>query len=157
MNAPARIQTPESPDYNADGYGWAMAQAELLRGHRFGEADWENIIEEIECVGRRERSEYESHLIRILAHMIKWEVQPERRGMSWWLSIMNGRDDAERFLSKNPSLKPLLTEIFLDALRYAQRQAARETGISNRTVEAVDLSYQDAISRRVQRPDSEGD
>ena len=152
MNPPARLQTPASPDCNADGYGWAMAQADLLRRGRFGEADWENIVEEIECVGRQERSEYESHLIRVLTHMIKWEVQPECRGMSWWLSIMNGRDDAERSLSKNPSLKPILGEIFTDALRYARRQAARETGIASLTVEAVDLSYEDAASRPLERP-----
>ena len=153
MNAPAKIASALPADYNSDGYGWAMAQAELLRRQRFSEVDWENIIEEIECVGRRERSEYESHLIRVLAHMIKWEAQPEHRGMSWWLSIMNGRRDAERFLKVNPSLKPVLDDIFSDAVKYARRQAADETGLPQASIDAVDLSYRDATSKPVLRPD----
>jgi Domain of unknown function DUF29 len=156
MNAQIKIKAAKpSPDYDADGYGWAMAQADLLRQHRFSEADWENIIEEIDCVGRRERSEYESHLTRVLAHMIKWEVQPERRGMSWWLSIMNGRRDAERFLKVNPSLKPVQNAIFAEALKYARRQAIDETGVPKSRVEAVVFSYEDAISKSIPRPEGE--
>lgn len=156
MNAQTKIKaTTPSPSYVTDGYGWAMAQSQLLRERHFSGADWDNIIEEIECVGRRERSEYESHLIRVLTHMIKWDAHPERRGISWWLSIMNGRDKAERFLAKNWSLKPHLEEIFTDALRYARRRAAQETGIDRNRIDAVEVTYEDAISKPVPRPESD--
>jgi len=156
MNKPAKIAVPTaSPSYETDGYGWAMAQAELLRRNRLTDADWENIIEEIECVGRRERSEFESHLIRILAHMIKWEAQPERRGMSWWLSVMNGRRDAERCLRANPSLKSVLQDVFSDAVRYARGQAADETDLPKALIDAVNLSYDDAMSKILDRPDGD--
>jgi Domain of unknown function DUF29 len=155
MNKSVRITIPKSPDYEDDGYGWAMAQADLLRKGRFAEIDLENIVEEIECVGKRERSEYQSHLIRVIAHMIKWEVQPDRRGMSWWLSIMNGRDEAERFLEKNPSLKAHLSEIHREATRYARRQAQRETGITEDAINAVEISYDEAITRDIPRPEGE--
>ena len=130
-----------------------MAQAALIGARQFDQVDWENVAEEIESVGRRERGEYESHLIRILAHLIKWEAQPERRGMSWWLSIMDGRDNAERFLKANPSLKPHLEEIFHDALKYARRQAERETGLRRAQVTAIALSYEDAVSKPIDRPE----
>jgi hypothetical protein len=158
MNKMAKIpaEPPTGyPDYAKDGYGWAMAQAAIIRAGRLDSIDWENVAEEIESVGRSERSEYTSHMIRVIAHLIKWDVQPERRGMSWWLSIMNGRDDAERFLKSNPSLKPLLDEIHKEALSYARRQAERETNLPRALIEGVDLSRDDVVNRDIPRP--EGD
>jgi hypothetical protein len=155
MNKPVRIEKPLAPSYDKDGYGWAMAQAELLREGRFAEIDLENIIEEIECVGKRERSEYKSHLIRVIAHMIKWELQPERRGMSWWLSIMNGRDDAADVLDENPSLKPFLNEIHNKATQYARRQVKVETGVDDSVINAIEISYVDAILKDIPRPEGE--
>ncbi len=158
MNKPAKIREAPPlpyPDYHTDGYGWAMAQAAILREGRLDSIDWENVAEEIESVGKQERSEYTSHMIRVLAHMIKWEVQPERRGMSWWLSIMNGRDEAERFLKANPSLKPLLDDIHEDALNYARRQAARETDLPRTLIDSISISRDEAATREILRP--EGD
>jgi Domain of unknown function DUF29 len=158
MNKPAKIRAAPPlpyPDYHTDGYGWAMAQAAILREGRLDSIDWENVAEEIESVGKQERSEYTSHMIRILAHMIKWEAQPERRGMSWWLSIMNGRDDAERFLKANPSLKPLLDEIHEDALNYARRQATRETNLPRSLVDSISVSLDEAVNREIPRPESD--
>jgi Domain of unknown function DUF29 len=155
MNKSVRITVPKTPAYDEDGYGWAMAQADLLRKGRFAEIDLENIVEEIECVGKRERSEYQSHLIRVIAHMIKWEVQPDRRGMSWWLSIMNGRDEAERFLEKNPSLKAHLDDIHREATRYARRQVYRDTGLPDDVINMVEINYHDTINRDIPRPEGE--
>jgi hypothetical protein len=158
MNKPAKIMAEppvQYPVYKTDGYGWAMAQAAISRAGRLDSIDWENVAEEIESAGKQERSEYTSHMIRVLQHMIKWEALPERRGMSWWLSIMNGRDDAERFLKGNPSLKPLPDEIHEDALHYARRQAARETELHQDIIDSIPLSRDDAVSREIPRP--EGD
>ena len=158
MNKPAKIvaEPPTSyPDYHKDGYGWAMAQAAIIRAGQFGSIDWENVAEEIESVGKQERSEYTSHMIRVLLHMIKWEIQPERRGMSWWLSIVNGRNDAERILSRNPSLKPLLDEMHEEALKYAQRTALAETGIARAHIDEIEISRVDAFERDIPRPEQD--
>ena len=40
---------------DADFYGWAIEQAELLRSGRLAEADIENLIDEIESMGKSER------------------------------------------------------------------------------------------------------
>jgi hypothetical protein len=143
------------PDYHKDGYGWAMAQAAMIRAGRIDSIDWENVAEEIESVGRQERSEYISHMIRVMAHMLKWEVQPDRRGMSWWLSIMNGRTDAQRVLDGNPSLKPQLTTMHQDALKYARRQAIVETGLKADFFEAVTITQDDAMNRVIPRPNDD--
>jgi hypothetical protein len=155
MNKPAKIAAEpptDCPDYGKDGYGWAIAQAAIIRSGRFDSIDWDNVAEEIESVGKQERGEYTSQMIRVLQHMIKWDAQPERRGISWWLSIMNGRDDAERVLDKNPSLTPLLDEIHADALKYARRKAAAETGLDSKVIQAIVISREDAVSRDIPRP-----
>lgn len=157
MNKPAKIvaEPPTTyPDYHQDGYGWAMAQAAIIRAGQLGSIDWDNVAEEIESVGKQERSEYVSHMIRVLLLMIKWNVQPERRGMSWWLSIMNGRLDAERVLARNPSLKPLLEDMHAEALQYAKRKAVDETGLDEAAIEAIVISSNEAISLKIARPES---
>ena len=48
--------------YESDLYAWAMEQAALLRSGRLAEADVANIAEEIESVGRSEKSELVNRL-----------------------------------------------------------------------------------------------
>jgi hypothetical protein len=158
MNKPAHpVAAPPLayPDYHKDGFGWAMAQAAIIREGRIDSIDWENVAEEIESVGRSERSEYVSHMIRVLQHMIKWEVQPERRGMSWWLSIINGRSDAERVLDQNPSLKPARDEMHQEALKYARRKTVAETGIDSKLINALVISQDEAANLEIPRPESD--
>ncbi|MCK7515885.1 MAG: DUF29 domain-containing protein [Desulfobacterales bacterium] len=66
--------------YEEDVYTWAMCNAELLRRGCFDQIDVEHIAEEIESVGKSERRELENRLILLLAHLLKWQYQPERRG-----------------------------------------------------------------------------
>ena len=64
-------------DYNADIIQWARQQAALLRAGRFSALDIEHIAEEIEDVGKSEERELESRLAVLIAHLLKWQYQPE--------------------------------------------------------------------------------
>lgn len=66
--------------YQHDFYGWTQQQVELLRSGHLNELDIENLIEEIETMGRSETRAVESRLIVLLSHLLKWQFQPERRG-----------------------------------------------------------------------------
>ena len=46
--------------YDSDFYGWTQEQADLLRSGRLAELDTQNLLAEIEAMGRRERRELES-------------------------------------------------------------------------------------------------
>ncbi len=158
MNKPAHpvAEKPVAyPDYHKDGYGWALAQGKLLRDRRFDAIDWDNVAEEIETMGRSERSVYRSQLIQILIHMLKWEVQPERRGRSWYNSIINHREDALLALSENPSLKPELEVIFAVALKRARRLAAQECNMSQGIFDTINISLNDAFERPFERPEQD--
>lgn len=115
--------------YDRDFYAWANEQAALLRAGKLAAADIEHIAEEIESMGKAEKRELVSRLTLLLLHLLKWQMQPVRRGASWRLSIANTRDQLAEHLDDNPSLKSHLDTAMASAYRYARRDAARETSL----------------------------
>nr|WP_302477351.1 DUF29 domain-containing protein [Sphingomonas sp. ID1715] len=124
-----------------DAYGWAMAQARLLREGRLREIDIENIAEEMESVGRSEKSSAESPLRVLMMHILKWQFQPERRSRSWAASIASQRAEFERVMRDNPSLRPKLDEIRDYAFRRARLEAVRDTDLPLKTFPEVPLDW----------------
>ena len=156
MNKPARFDiSGTAPAYAADAYGWAMAQGRVLRERRVDAVDWDNLAEEIESMGRSERRSLESNLMQIALHVIKWRMQAERRGMSWWLSIMNYRDAAVRDLRGNPSLKPELQGLLDDALTIARRTAQVETRLPRAAIDDVAITIADCFDAVFEQPTRE--
>lgn len=115
--------------YDRDFYAWSQEQAQLLRAGRLTQADIEHIAEEIESMGKTEKRELTSRLAVLLAHMLKWRFQPERRAKSWRLSIEEQRRQVARHMRDNPSLKSSLTEAMEDAYGDAIIAAERETDL----------------------------
>jgi hypothetical protein len=127
MNKMVSIKHP--PDYDADGYGWAMAQAEAIRARDFDAIDWDNVAEEIETVGRSERATLRSALRVLMMHILKWSYQPDLRSISWSLSIANQRQRYDDVLRDNPSLKSQLDGVRAEAYIRSRIEAAQETGL----------------------------
>jgi hypothetical protein len=119
--------------YESDFFGWTQRQAELLKARRLSELDTEHLIEEIEAMGRSERRELTRRLEVLLIHLLKWRYQPEFRGRSWQLTIIEQRRRIAKLLAANPSLKPELESCFLDAYDDARFGAMKETGLSLHT------------------------
>ena len=117
------------PKYDEDFYGWTLANASLLKQGKFSEADMENIIEEIESMGRSEKSQLTNRLSILIAHLLKWQFQAELQGRSWKYTIKEQRRRAKKLLKENPSLKRKLEEVFGDAYEFAVDQIGRETPI----------------------------
>ncbi|HRY14670.1 MAG: DUF29 domain-containing protein [Candidatus Competibacteraceae bacterium] len=118
-------------DYETDFYLWTQQQAELLRQGQFNRVDLdvENIAEEIESMGRREKHSIRSYLFNVMLHLLKWRYQPERRGTSWRLSIRNGRHQIVSLVKDSPSLKPKIAELIADEYPLVREYAADETGL----------------------------
>lgn len=91
--------------YETDVVAWAQEQARLLRAGRFDALDIEHIAEEIEDVGKSEQRELASRMTVLLAHLLKSQYQPERRGNSWRRTIKEQRRAIAKRLEKTPSLK----------------------------------------------------
>jgi hypothetical protein len=123
-----------APDlYETDTYTWAMKQADALRRRSANEVDWENVAEEIESVGKTEARELKSRYIILLAHLLKWGFQPERRGPSWESTIRTQRRQAAVHLLDNPGLKPRRDELWAAAYDEALNIAIVETGLGFET------------------------
>jgi hypothetical protein len=94
--------------YENDVIAWANEQAEFIRSGRFDLLDIEHLADEIEDVGKSEQREFESRMTVLLTHLLKWQLQSERRGASWQKTIKTQRAMITRRLAKTPSLKPEL-------------------------------------------------
>jgi len=94
--------------YEQDVVKWSEEQAALLRQRDFSHLDIEHIAEEVEDVGKSEQRELMSHMVVLLAHLLKWEYQPERRGASWEKTIKAQRIEIAFNIKETPSLKTRL-------------------------------------------------
>jgi len=92
-----------STEYVKDVVAWSQEQAALLRAGDFGALDLEHIAEEIEDVGKSEQRELASRMAVVLAHLLKWQFQPDRRGMSWQRTIKEQRRAIRRTSRRTPA------------------------------------------------------
>src|SRR5437667_8445008 len=109
--------------YGTDFSEWATHTAELVRAGRLDEVDLEHVAEEIEDLGKSERSAVRSQIKRMLLHRIKQRIQPERDGASWRASIADARQQIRDQVASSPSLRPYLYQnldkIYRDAVELA--------------------------------------
>ncbi|KOR29876.1 hypothetical protein TI04_07545 [Achromatium sp. WMS2] len=116
--------------YHQDFHAWINSQIDLLRQGRVQELDRELLIEELEDVVNSHRDELISRLIVLIAHLLKWQFQPEHRSSSWRGSIIEQRIQIERNIDLNPSLKPFLNDAITDAYPTALRIVYKETKLN---------------------------
>lgn len=116
--------------YDRDFYAWTQATIDLIKQQKFEVVDWENLTEELETLGRREKRAVKSYLVVLLLHLLKWQYQPEYRSRSWEISIRNCRRELQKLLQDNPSLAgDFLTESLDEVFREAREKASEETTI----------------------------
>jgi hypothetical protein len=125
-------KTDPSPaaSYDADFHRWTEEQGRALREHRSEDIDWENIAEEIETLGRSERSEIRSRLLVILHHLLKWHFPPSGRGATWDATLREQRDELRGAIADSPILKSYPLTTLPRQYRLARSRAAAETGLS---------------------------
>ncbi len=112
--------------YEQDLVLWTEETTKLLKSQNFSQVDWNNVIEEIETLGRNERHAVDSLSSRLLEHLLKrcFVDYPESfRG--WEIEIRNFRKDIKKRLKTSPSLKPFLLEILAESYQDAL-EAMRE-------------------------------
>jgi hypothetical protein len=97
---------PDTTLYEADFYSWTQRTAALLRARRFEDVDVEHAAEEIEAMGKRDLKELNSRVQVLLSHLLKWQLQPERRAPSWQGTIVAQRLEIGALLEQSPSLRP---------------------------------------------------
>ncbi len=121
---------PANDLYEIDFYAWTQQQAELLRERRFDHLDLENLVDEVESVGKSEKREIQTHIELLVAHLLKWKYQPGSRGSSWRRTVFEQRQRIAAVVRDSPSLKSFQRKQVSDTYRAARLLAAQETGIA---------------------------
>ena len=118
--------------YEADFYAWTQRQSLLLRNRQWTQVDLENVIEEIESLGRQQRQELRNRLAVLIGHLLKWEYQSEKRSRSWFATINVQRLDINELVADNPSLRPYLAEALDMAYKKGVMLAVEESGLPSK-------------------------
>jgi len=93
--------------YEKDFYLWVQETLKLLKNKEYDLVDWENLVEEIEYMARREVRSLINLMAVIMEHLYKWKHFRENKhmGSKWKKSIINARTDIIKLFKDAPSLK----------------------------------------------------
>ncbi len=124
-------------EYEQDFQQWIEHHITLLKAGRFNEIDAENLIEELEDMGKSNLHTLESRLMVLIAHLLKWQIQlpimktqlmyQDYDEKNWRKTIIEQRTQIAFFLKKVPSLKPKMQEAVNNAYSEAVSFAVKET------------------------------
>lgn len=109
--------------YDTDVVEWSERQAQLLRGLAARQPsnelpDWDNIIEELESVGRSQVHSVESLLLRALLHDLKVRAWPYSWNVPHWRAEARVfRSDARRRFTPSMRHKIDVAGLFREALK----------------------------------------
>ena len=121
-------QTPtQTLLYDLDFSLWLEATALHLKARDFDRIDLENLIEEIEALGRSEKRELRNRLEVLLAHILKRvyiDSAYDNRG--WQLTIVTQRQDLRKILEDSPSLRSYFISVFDRAFTDALEMVREE-------------------------------
>ncbi|MBD2325702.1 DUF29 domain-containing protein [Alkalinema sp. FACHB-956] len=122
MQSEVKVKQPSL--YDTDYQLWLDQTVAQLKVKDFSQIDLENLIEEIESLGRSDKRAISSYLMRLCEHFLKlryWESERERCFRGWKLEVANFRLQMQAILKDSPSLKNHLRDNFLLEYRNARK------------------------------------
>jgi hypothetical protein len=125
------MRTPQAVDslYETDETAWLDRTAELVRSGRFDQLDAEALAEFLTDMARRDRREVFGRLVVLLARLLKWEHQPERRSGSWLGTVLEQQRELRQLLESG-TLRNHAVAVLAEAYADARKQASAETGFA---------------------------
>ena len=114
--------------YETDYNQWVNETVQQLRERKFDGVDWDNLIEEIEDMGKSQKRALESFLTRLLEHLLKlsyWQSEKERNSNHWKSEIVNFRYQIHKRLKESPSLRPELESIYAEIFPVATKSVSQ--------------------------------
>jgi hypothetical protein len=115
--------------YKTDFYCWTKEQVELLQTGQFDLLDINNLVEEIESLGRLEKRLLKNSLSTWLEILLKIEYYPDQAKGKLSAASQVAKHEVESILKENISLITELQEIIEDAYFTARLYLLSETGV----------------------------
>ena len=111
--------------YESDYLQWLEETVNLLKSGQLDALDYENLIEELESLGRSEKRAVSSLLEQIIRHLLfyqYWTVELEYNANHWEAEIISFRNQLEKYLTTNlyHYLRDNLDVIYNDAKDYVK-------------------------------------
>ena len=109
--------------YDRDFNLWIEKTKEAIQNRDFENMDWDNLLDEIDDMGKSEKRSLDSYMQRLIEHILKlkyWNSEVERCRKGWQQEVVNFRNRIKRIIKKNPSLNNYLkseySDIYQDAI-----------------------------------------
>lgn len=111
--------------YEIDDYLWLERTIKLLKEKKFDELDLENLIEELENLGRERKNKVESLLRQIIIYLLfleYWSQEYQYNAAHWQAEITEFRFQINGILTKNLQsyLASKIELIYQNSVKYTQ-------------------------------------
>ena len=111
--------------YEIDDSQWLEETVNLLKNHQFKELDLENLIEELEDLGKEKKNAVVSLLEQIIRYLLLWQYwtsESENNSVHWQGEIYTFRTQLNRKITTNLRnyLDSELDSIYKDALVFVK-------------------------------------
>ncbi|MGK7896048.1 MAG: DUF29 domain-containing protein [Xenococcus sp. (in: cyanobacteria)] len=113
--------------YESDYDRWLAEMVQLLKNRDLENLDYENLIEELETLGRSEKNAVKSLLLQIIFYLMLyqfWQLEKTRNANHWAAEIITFRVQLEDKLTTNLQnyLAEELPKIYQNALLIVQKK-----------------------------------
>lgn len=115
--------------YESDYLQWLSATTAQIRRRELDQLDYENLVEELEDLGREQRRKVDSYLRQLLIHLLLyayWESEKEYCAKGWQAEIDNFRFELELLLKSKTLYNYFVQEIDL-IYPKSRKQAIKKT------------------------------
>ena len=123
--------------YDTDYQLWLEQTVAQLKARDFSSLDLENLIEEIESLGRSQKNAVSSCLMRLCEHLLKikyWETERETCLRGWRSEVRNFRLQIQEDLEASPSLKSFLELVFIKQYKNGRKLFLDASDLSGKLI-----------------------
>ncbi len=119
--------------YDKDFYQWIKKTSKLMQERKFQSIDWENVIDEIEGLGREEERDIENNLMLLLTELLKYKYYQSNLSGMELSKIRKYQINIIDIIEFSPSLIEYLEEIFDEYYQLARELAKIATDLPMET------------------------
>src|SRR4051812_12770983 len=105
--------------HELDETAWLETTADFIRHGQLDAVDLDALAEYLTDMAKRDRREVFSRLVVLLAHLLKWEFQPDRRSGSWLGTILEQQRELRQLLESG-TLRNHAAAVFAEAYADAR-------------------------------------
>jgi hypothetical protein len=126
--------------YEQDFNLWIEETVNLLKNRQLDQIDYENLIEEVEDLGKNQKDDLEIHLENILRNLLRWKYLISERVNDWQVGLLRNRIDIKRIVRDSPSLGQYIDSVLDECYETARLLAATQMGVDIKTF-PIDLPF----------------